>query len=204
LPDAYRRGVLRQLDLNFLRSLAKKPDLAVAESALRIAKQDRAMLGGLPTSVLRRVVSFVTSQGFGDMPEEFLFTPAWTAAASQRAAESAAVVAHLAAGLPPKHPLAHLLEACGSKVTDRGCASSVVHLLESLVDLTPVVDSVEAALLNEHRRASRWCRPLTSSNLNVCWRGAFCVEPLRCFPHKFVRKPAEKGSLAKSWRRPIA
>jgi hypothetical protein len=30
LPDAYRRGVLRQLDLNFLRSLAKKPDLAVA------------------------------------------------------------------------------------------------------------------------------------------------------------------------------
>jgi hypothetical protein len=149
LPDAYRRGVLRQLDLNFLRSLAKKPDLAVAESALRIAKQDRAMLGGLPTSVLRRVVSFVTSQGFGDMPEEFLFTPAWTAAASQRAAESAAVVAHLAAGLPPKHPLAHLLEACGSKVTDRGCASSVVHLLESLVDLTPVVDSVEAALLKE-------------------------------------------------------
>ena len=137
------------MDLNFLSSLAEKPDVAVAESALRIAKQDRAMLGGLPTSVLRRVVSFVTSKGFGDMPEEFLDTPAWRVAASQHAADSAAVVAHLAAGLPPKHPLAHLLEACGSKVTDRGCASSVVHLLESLVDLTPVVDSVEAALLKE-------------------------------------------------------
>ena len=34
-------------------------------------------------------------------------------------------------------------------MTDLGCASSVVHLLESLVDLTPVVDSVEAALLKE-------------------------------------------------------
>ena len=149
LPGAYRKGVLRQLALNFLSSLAASPNVAVAEAALRIAQQDPAMLGALSASVLRRVVSFVASKGAGAMPAEFLVTPAWTAAVTQRAADSAAVVAHLAAGLPPDHQLAHLLEACDSKVTDLGCASSVVHLLESLVDLTPVVDSVEAALLKE-------------------------------------------------------
>ena len=137
------------MDLDFLSSLATSPDVAVAESALRIAKQDPTMLGGLSASVLRCVVSFVAAKGVGAMPKEFLVTPAWTAAVAQHSADSAAVVAHLAAGLPPKHPLAHLLEACDSKMTDRGCASSVVHLLESLVDLTPVVDSVEAALLKE-------------------------------------------------------
>ena len=36
----------------------------------------------------------------------------------------------------------------------------------------------------------------------LAWR--FLRRTVAMFPHTFVRKPAEKGSLAKSWRRPIA
>ena len=68
LPGAYRKGVLRQLALNFLSSLATMSDVAVAEAALRIAQQDPAMLSALSAPVLRSVVAFVESKGSGAMP----------------------------------------------------------------------------------------------------------------------------------------
>ena len=148
-PAAYRTGMLRLLSMNFLGSLTIMPDVAVAEAALCTAKQDPTMLGAISATELRSAVAFVASKGTGAMPAEFRATPAWEAAATQHAAVSAAFVAYLAAGLPPNHPLAPLLEECDSEVTDLGCASAVVRLLKSLDDLTPVVDSVEAELLKE-------------------------------------------------------
>ena len=56
---------------------------------------------------------------------------------------------HMAPHTSTPRPCRPLLEECASKVTDLGCASAVVRLLKSLDDLTPVVDSVEAALLKE-------------------------------------------------------
>ena len=79
--------------MNFLGSLATMPDVAVAEAALRTAQQDPAMLGALSAPELRSVVAFVASKGSGAMPAKFRATPAWTAAVTQHAADSAAFVA---------------------------------------------------------------------------------------------------------------